>query len=236
MTVSPKRTKRIVVLLSGSGTNLQAILEASRQPDFGGRVVAVISNRPGAAGLGRARKAGVPAETLDHRAFARRESFDQALRTLIDRFRPDLVVLAGFMRILTDAFVAHYRGRLLNIHPSLLPRYPGLETHRRALEAGDPAHGATVHFVTEELDGGPPVIQVSLPVEPGETAETLAARVLAQEHRIYPVAIRWFCQDRLRLSAHGPLLDDARLEGPVQWRAESDPGAQPPTGKDRPES
>lgn len=232
MRVSPAPAKRIVVLLSGSGTNLQAILEASQQPDFGGRVVAVISNRPGAAGLERARKAGVSAETLDHRRFDRRETFDEALRTLIDGFHPDLVVLAGFMRILTDAFVAHYRGRLLNIHPSLLPRFPGLETHRRALQAGDPSHGATVHFVTEELDGGPPVIQVSLPVEPGDTPETLAARVLTQEHRIYPVAIQWFCQGRLTLSAQGPMLDGALLEGPVQWSMDTAGGAAPAAEED----
>ncbi len=216
--------KRIVVLFSGSGTNLQALLDASLMEGLGGRIVAAISNRPDAGGLTRAQKAGVETAVLDHRKFSSREAFDQQLMALIDSFSPDLVVLAGFMRILSDGFVRHYRGRMLNIHPSLLPLYPGLNTHERALKAGDSEHGATVHFVTEELDGGPAVLQATVPVQPDDDSRKLAARVLEKEHRIYPRAVQWFCQGRLALTAGGATFDGNRLERPIQW---SDAGRQP---------
>ena len=181
---------RLVVLISGSGSNLQAFIDASTDPAYPCEVVAVISNREGVFGLERAARAGIPAEVLDHTGFPSRESFDAALADHIDVHRPDIVILAGFMRILTPGFVTRYAGRLLNIHPSLLPKYPGLHTHQRAIDAGDTEAGATVHLVTEELDGGPVILQARVPVLPGDTAETLAARVLVQEHRIYPEAAR----------------------------------------------
>ncbi len=189
---------------------MQAIVEAAD----GGlplEVRAVISNRADAGGLMYARSRGIPTAVLEHSAFAERASFDDALMRLIDSFRPSLVVLAGFMRILTPEFVAHFRGRLINIHPALLPAFPGLHTHRRALEAGVREHGASVHFVTEEVDGGPVIIQARVPVLPGDTAETLAARVLDQEHRIYPQAVRWLAQERLRLEGDVALLDGKPL-------------------------
>ena len=207
---------RIAVLLSGSGSNLQAILDAQASGQLRGEVVVVVSNKADAYGLQRAVQAGVDTHAIDHRDFGSREQFDAALITLLDGYQPDLVVLAGFMRILTDGFVQHYHGRLLNIHPSLLPKYPGLHTHQRALESGDAEAGATVHFVTEELDGGPLIIQARVPVQPGDTPATLATRVLAQEHRIYPQAIRWFCEGRLRLSGHQALLDGHPLP-PQGW-------------------
>lgn len=191
--------KSIVILISGRGSNMEAILRASLP---GGRVAAVISNRPDAAGLSFARDRGISTAVVDHTQFPDRASFDQALAQQIDAFSPDLVVLAGFMRVLTDAFVNHYAGRLLNIHPSLLPAFPGLHTHRRALESGVQIHGATVHFVTPTLDCGPVVIQAVVPVLPGDDESSLAARVLAREHRIYPQAVRWFLEGRLRLDGN----------------------------------
>jgi phosphoribosylglycinamide formyltransferase-1 len=186
--------KRIVILISGNGSNMQAVIEAAAREDWlgrlGARVVAVISNKPEAAGLGLAQQAGIATEVLDHRAYASRESFDAALTQVIDRYAPALVLLAGFMRILTPGFVRHYEGRLVNIHPSLLPAFPGLHTHRRAIEAGCAQAGATVHWVTPELDHGPILAQAAVPVWPGDTEQTLAARVLEQEHRIYPQAVR----------------------------------------------
>ncbi|KPK73666.1 MAG: phosphoribosylglycinamide formyltransferase [Acidithiobacillales bacterium SM23_46] len=193
--------KRLVVLISGRGSNLQAIIEANRQGRLRADLAAVISNNSGAAGLRYARDAGIPAEVIDHRAFSTREAFDDALQQAIDRHRPDLVVLAGFMRILGRRFIDHYVGRMINIHPSLLPRFTGLNTHRRAIEAGAREHGATVHFVTHDVDGGPHIIQARVPVLPDDTPESLAQRVLEQEHRIFPLAISWFCQNRLSL--HG---------------------------------
>ena len=181
---------RLVVLISGGGSNLQAFIDAAADPAYPCEVVAVISNRAGVFGLERAARAGIPAEVLDHTAFASRDAFDTALADRIDAYAPDLVILAGFMRILTPGFVARYDGRLLNIHPSLLPKYPGLHTHQRAIDAGDAEAGATVHLVTEELDGGPVILQARVPVLPGDTADTLAARVLVEEHRIYPEAAR----------------------------------------------
>ena len=214
---------RLVVLISGSGSNLQAILDRCADGTIDGEVVAVISNRPDAYGLERARRAGVPTEVVNHQDYPDREAFDRALMERIDAHRPDLVVLAGFMRILTPAFVHHYAGRLLNIHPSLLPHFQGLHTHRRALEAGHSRHGASVHFVTEELDGGPVVLQAEVPVLPGDDEETLAARVLEQEHRIYPTVIQWFAEGRLRLDPEkGVLLDGDPLREPVRWPAAPD--------------
>jgi phosphoribosylglycinamide formyltransferase-1 len=190
---------RTVVLISGSGSNLQALIDACANADYPAEVVAVISNRADVYGLTRAQNHGIPTEVLDHRRFDSREAFDAALQQLIDSYTPDLVVLAGFMRILTPEFVTHYLGRMFNIHPSLLPLYPGLHTHRRALEAGDASHGATVHFVTPELDGGPAVVQAAVPVEAGDTEEILAKRVLTKEHVIYPLAVRWFAEGKLVL-------------------------------------
>jgi len=194
--------KKIVILISGRGSNMQAILEA-RLPLT---VAAVISNDPAAAGLATAQKHGVATQVVDHRAFGNRAAFDRALAAAIDAFSPDLVVLAGFMRILTAEFVDHYRGRILNIHPSLLPSFTGLHTHRRALEAGVKAHGCSVHFVTPELDHGPIVAQAVVPVLDGDSEDTLAARVLAQEHRIYPQAVEWFCAGRLTITPQGTVV------------------------------
>jgi phosphoribosylglycinamide formyltransferase-1 len=199
--------KSIVVLISGSGSNLQAILDACKAGFIAGRVSAVISNKAGVFGLNRAADAGVPALVLDHKQYADRARYDVALCQLIDQHQPDLVVLAGFMRILTPEFVAHYNGRLLNIHPSLLPKYQGLNTHQRAIDAGDAVHGCSVHFVTAELDGGPVVLQAKVPVFPEDDAAAVAARVHEQEHRIYPLVVRWFCQDRLQQQADKALLD-----------------------------
>ncbi len=199
--------KRIVVLISGSGSNLQAILDQTLDGRINGQIAAVISNRPDAYGLQRAEQAGVEARLLDHKAYESREAFDQAMVELIDSYSPDLVVLAGFMRILTPEFVRHYQGRLFNIHPSLLPKYKGLHTHQRALEAGDAEHGCTVHFVTEELDGGPLVLQARTNVLAEDSAESLQQRVHALEHLIYPLAVEWFCADRLQLTAEGVVLD-----------------------------
>lgn len=190
---------RLVVLVSGSGSNLQSLIDACRDPDFPCEVVAVISNRPGVRALERAALAAIPARVIDHTGYADRERFDAALIEAIDALAPDLVILAGFMRILSAGFVRHYLGRLLNIHPSLLPKYPGLHTHQRALADGEREAGATVHFVTEELDGGPVIVQARVPVLPGDTPQTLAARVLVEEHRIYPEAVRRVAEGRLQL-------------------------------------
>jgi phosphoribosylglycinamide formyltransferase-1 len=183
----------VVVLISGRGTNMTALIDA------GLPVSAVISNRADAAGLRLAAKRGIPTAVVEHRAYASREAFDEALASQVDRFAPRLVALAGFMRVLTPAFVARYRERLLNIHPSLLPAFPGLHTHERALAAGVKLHGCTVHFVSEELDHGPIVAQAAVPVRTGDDAATLASRVLAQEHVIYPRAVRWFLDGKLDL-------------------------------------
>ena len=199
--------KRIVVLISGRGSNMEALLEA-RLP---ATIAAVISNVPEARGLSIAQSHGVPTALVDHRSHSRRSDFEAALAAEIDRHAPDLVVLAGFMRVLTEAFVTRYSGRLLNIHPSLLPAFTGLHTHRRALAAGVRIHGCTVHFVTPALDNGPIVIQAAVPVLPGDTEDTLAARILTEEHRIYPQAVRWFCEGRLRLGSGGQVeIDGAK--------------------------
>lgn len=204
----------VVILISGSGTNLQALIDGAAH-DLPVDIRAVVSNRADAFGLERARRAGIETRTLDHREFDSRETYDAALINLIDGFQPGLVILAGFMRILTPDFVRHYAGSLMNIHPSLLPRHRGLSTHARAIEAGDPEHGATVHFVTEELDGGPAIICAKVPVMVGDTPEALAARVLEQEHVIFPTAVRWFAQGRLRLAGAQVILDGEPLKRPV---------------------
>ena len=201
-----ERRLRVVALISGRGSNLQSIIDVATDA-YPARVVGVISNRPGAQGLQRARDVGIPAYTLDHTGFADRSAFDTALIKLVDELEPGLVVLAGFMRVLGAQFVEHYAGRLMNIHPSLLPSYPGLHTHARVLAAGDTKHGATVHFVTPDLDGGPTIIQAEVGVHAGEDADGLAARVLREEHRIYPQAIRWFAEQRLALRDGRVLLD-----------------------------
>ncbi|WP_297529301.1 phosphoribosylglycinamide formyltransferase [Thiohalobacter sp.] len=206
----------IVVLISGRGSNLQSIIDQAASGELPVDIRAVISNRPDAAGLERARAAGIETAVVDHRDYPGRETFDAALARCIDRYRPRVVVLAGFMRILTPGFVRHYRGRLLNIHPSLLPAYRGLNTHQRALADGARRHGASVHFVTEELDGGPVILQAKVPVHPDDTPETLAARVLAEEHRLYPAALRLLAEGRIRLDNGQALLDDRPLETPLQ--------------------
>ncbi len=204
-------TCNVVVLLSGTGSNLQALIDNVRSGENPARIAAVISNRADAYGLQRAQDAGIETRVLDHKAFDGREAFDAALIELIDAFNPQLVVLAGFMRILSADFVRHYQGRLLNIHPSLLPKYKGLNTHQRALDAGDREHGCSVHFVTEELDGGPLVVQAVVTVESDDSAHSLAQRVHTQEHRIYPLAVRWFAEGRLVLGEQGALLDGQLL-------------------------
>jgi phosphoribosylglycinamide formyltransferase-1 len=191
-------TCRVVVLLSGRGSNFRAIAEAQLPIE----IVAVVSNRPQAGGLEYARERGIPTVALDHTGHPDREAFDALLADEVERHRPDLVVLAGYMRILSTAFIARFEDRLLNIHPSLLPMFPGLKTHERALEEGVKIHGCTVHFVTPQLDHGPIVIQAAVPVRADDTPDSLAARVLAQEHRIYPQAIRWFAEERL-VKNHG---------------------------------
>lgn len=193
--------KNIVILISGRGSNMQAIVRAARSEQWRCRIAAVISNRADAEGLAFAAEHGIPTAVVPSKAYPAREEFDAALRTVIDQYGPDLVVLAGFMRILTPSFVEHYAGRMLNIHPSLLPSFPGLATHRQALAAGVKFHGATVHFVTAELDHGPIVAQAAVPVLPDDTENTLSERVLVQEHLIYPCAVRWFIEGRLSIDS-----------------------------------
>lgn len=192
--------KRIVILISGRGSNMQAIVERCAEQRWPAAVVAVIANRPDAAGLDFARSRGIATAVVDHRAHATRAAFDDALADAVDAHGPHLVALAGFMRVLGEAFVRRFEGRLVNIHPSLLPAFPGLHTHRRALEAGCKLAGATVHFVTAALDQGPIVMQSAVPVLAGDDEATLAARVLQTEHVIYPLALRWFVEDRLEVS------------------------------------
>lgn len=201
--------KSIVILISGRGSNMQAIMRAAAAEKWPARIAAVISNRPQAAGLQAAAEAGIPVVVVDHQGYPDRAEFDAALSAAIDQFAPDLVLLAGFLRILTAGFVEHYRGRMLNIHPSLLPSFPGLATHRQALAAGVSEHGATVHFVTPDLDHGPIVEQAIVQVQDDDTEATLAARVLAQEHIIYPRAVRSFIEGRLRI------VDGRVVQGPA---------------------
>jgi len=198
---------RIAVLISGSGTNLQAIIDACKLDGYPGEVVGVISNIPTAYGLTRASDANIETSVLSHKDFASREAYDQSLIKVIDNYKPDVIVLAGFMRILTPAFVQHFHGKLLNIHPSLLPKYQGLNTHQRAIDAGDKEHGVSVHYVTEELDGGPVILQAKVPIFEGDTAEDLASRVHEQEHRIYPLVVKWCCLKRVVMQNEKALFD-----------------------------
>ncbi len=198
---------RLAILISGHGTNLQAFIDACARGELAAQIGIVISNNPEAAGLQRAESAGLATRAIDHRNFATRDEFDQALVNELHTFSIDLVVLAGFMRILTPVLVEPFVGRLLNIHPSLLPKYPGMHTHQRALDAGDAEAGATVHFVTQELDGGPPVLQCRVPILTDDTAQSLAARVSLKEHTLYPIAVRWYLQGRLQLTGEGATLD-----------------------------
>lgn len=207
MSASSEQTCPVVVLVSGSGSNLQAIIDSRFDAEPAIDIRAVISNVPDAYGLQRAAMAGIPGIVVDHRDYPDRAAFDAALMDQIDALTPRLVILAGFMRILTEDFVDHYAGRLLNIHPSLLPRYPGLHTHAKAIEHGDREAGATVHFVTAEVDGGPIIIQARVPVLTDDTPDTLATRVLKQEHIIYPRAVRWFADNRLTINDGKVLLD-----------------------------
>ena len=203
--------KNIVVLVSGSGSNLQAIIDACEQQKINGTIRAVFSNKADVFGLERARLAGIPAFSLLPRDYATREAFDNQLITEIDAWEPDLIVLAGYMRILSPDFVEHYSGRLLNIHPSLLPKYPGLHTHRQVLENGDEEHGTSVHFVTEELDGGPIILQAKIPVFPEDEEDDIFARVQHQEHAIYPLVVSWFVDGRLAMRENAAWLDNVRL-------------------------
>ena len=204
-------THRLAVLISGSGTNLQAIMDAREHGSLDVEIAVVFSNRANAAGLERASQAGIPTATLDHRDYPSREEFDQAMIDLLTPYAPDTVVLAGFMRILSSVFVRHYAGRLINTHPSLLPKYRGLNTHARALEAGDSEHGCSIHFVTEELDGGPLIAQAPISVQTNDTVDSLSKRVQQREHRLYPQVLQWRAQNRLELTYNGVLLDGKPL-------------------------
>ena len=203
--------KNIVVLISGSGSNLQAIIDACEQKRIPGTIRAVFSNKADAFGLERAREAGIPQHALAANQFASREAFDRELMHEIDAYAPDVVVLAGYMRILSAEFVQHYQGKLLNIHPSLLPKYPGLNTHRQALDNGDTEHGTSVHFVTEELDGGPVILQAKVPVFAGDDEAEITSRVQAQEHAIYPLVVSWFLNGRLKMQGNHAWLDNIKL-------------------------
>ncbi|MFT5717326.1 MAG: phosphoribosylglycinamide formyltransferase-1 [Oleiphilaceae bacterium] len=203
----------IVVLISGSGSNLQALISAVEKEEISGSIKAVISNKADALGIERAKNAGIDTHIVDHKKYDNRDIFDGELMRQIEQYKPDLIILAGFMRILTESFVRRYEGKMLNIHPSLLPKYPGLNTHQRALDAGDKEHGVTVHFVTAELDSGPNIIQAKVPVLPQDTRETLAKRIQQQEHIIYPIAVKWFIEGRLIMDDNDALLDQKILQG-----------------------
>ncbi len=206
----------VVILISGGGSNLQAIINATQTGGLPVDIRAVISNVSGAQGLERAQRAEIPTEVIEHTRFDQRENFDLALQAAIDAYQPKLVILAGFMRLLSNDFVNHYRGRMLNIHPSLLPDFKGLNTHQRALEAYRAGtlteHGGSVHFVTPDLDGGPVILQASVPVKKDDSTESLAARVLAREHQIYPLVIRWFAEGRLSLKDNQAVFDGQTLK------------------------
>lgn len=214
--------KNIVILISGRGSNMEAIVRSAQAEQWESvlqaRIAGVISNRPQAAGLAIARDLGVPTLALDHKIYATREAFDDALAQAIDAWQPDLVLLAGFMRVLTAGFVGRYAGRLMNIHPSLLPSFAGLDTHQRALDTGVKIHGSTVHFVTPDLDDGPIIIQAAVPVLAQDNASTLATRVLQQEHRIYPLAVRWFVEGQLQVE-QGRVR---QLQGQPQWHMQNE--------------
>lgn len=205
----PNNHRSVVVLISGNGSNLQAIMDFSSAGNY--RVCGVISNKSDAYGLTRAEQSNIPTTVVDHRQFASRDLFDQTLAEAIDKYEPALIVLAGFMRILGADFVKRYQGKILNIHPSLLPDYPGTNTHQRVLDAGEKLHGVSVHFVTEELDGGPVIAQESITIEPSDDAESLAAKIHEKEHILYPTVASWFADGRLRLDGNDAFLDDQLL-------------------------
>jgi phosphoribosylglycinamide formyltransferase-1 len=214
---------RLAVLISGQGSNLQAFIDACNEGTLETNISVVISNNPDAPGLEKAANAGIETRCVNHRHFETREGFDRALVAELEPFDVDLVILAGFMRILTPEFITPFSGRLLNIHPSLLPKYPGLNTHQRALNSGDSEAGVTVHFVTLELDGGPPVIQAVVPIIEGDTAQTLAERVIKQEYVIYPIAAKWFLTGRLQLTDQGAELDRTPIPpGGIKYVADTD--------------
>ena len=219
MMADPAPLPTIVVLASGSGTNLQALIDASRERDIPGEILAVGCNRPGAFALERAAQANIKTFVVDHKKYGSREEFDGALMAELRRLNPDVIVLAGFMRILTADFVRAFRGRILNIHPSLLPAYTGLNTHQRVLDAGDKVHGVSIHFVTEELDGGPVIAQAEVAVQSDDDAESLAERVQQQEHVLYPIVVRWFCEGRIQLIADGVQFDGKLLQHPMRLTA-----------------
>ena len=198
---------RIAILISGRGSNMQAFIEACNSGALAAKICLVVSNNPDALGLETAADLGIDTACVNHRDFETREAFDRQLLDTVSQYRADLVILAGFMRILTPVFIEPFQGRLLNVHPSLLPKYPGLNTHQRALDAGDREAGVTVHFVTQELDGGPAIIQSRVAIEENDTVQTLAARVIVQEHRIYPLAAAWFLENRLKLTEQGAVFD-----------------------------
>lgn len=205
--MSDQQPGRLAILISGRGSNMQAFVDACRTGALNADIVLVASNNPEAAGLAQAASQGINTVCIDHRDYSTREAFDTAMATEVARHSPDAVILAGFMRILTPAFIEPFSGKLLNVHPSLLPKYPGLHTHQRALDAGDKEAGTTVHFVTLELDGGPPIIRCAVPIKAGDTADTLASRVVGQEHIVYPIAASWLLQGRLKLGENGATLD-----------------------------
>ena len=211
------KDKSILILISGSGSNLQAIIDATLSDTIKAKISTVISNRPDAAGLDKASNAGIDTLVIDHTTFPDRETFDSALLDSVIALKPDLVVLAGFMRILSDSFIDTFNGRLLNIHPSLLPKYKGLNTHQRALEDGESTHGASVHFVNSELDSGSVIIQAEVPVLDSDNVSLLAARVLEQEHIIYPLAIQWFIEGKIRLTDNRAQFNDNEIKQPAKW-------------------
>lgn len=212
--------KSIVILISGSGTNLQAIIDAVNHGQINATISAVISNRADASGLQRSQRAQIKTELIEQKDYQDRASYDEALISNIDKYKPDLILLAGFMRILSEKFISHYQDAILNIHPSLLPEFKGLHTHRRVLESSRQTHGASVHFVSNELDSGPVVIQAEVPVLADDTEESLAGRVLQQEHVIYPMAIAWFIDGRLKLNGNKALLNNIELHRPALWKAD----------------
>ena len=212
---------RIVVLISGSGTNLQALIDAVENGEIPAKICAVISNKDNVKGLERAETHQIPAFVISHKSFPDREAFDERLMEIIDAQGPDLVVLAGFMRILTPAFTEHYKGKMLNIHPSLLPKFQGLNTHQRALDDNESEHGVSIHFVTEELDGGPIVMQAKVPVNDDDTADSLAEKVHEKEHIIYPLAVKWFSEGKLQLQNGKCYLNDEELpETGIEYHSE----------------
>jgi phosphoribosylglycinamide formyltransferase-1 len=207
---------RAAVLISGGGTNLQAFIDATQSGELDLELKVVLSNKPQAGGLDRARQANISVECVEHKSYPEREQFDAELVSVLSEYEPDLIILAGFMRILTPVFIDQFAGRIFNIHPSLLPKYPGLNTHQMAIDAGDSWHGSTVHFATRELDGGPRIIQGRVPVLPDDSAETLAARVLKIEHQIYPQAVALFAAGRLEYRDGSAWLDGVRMDEPLQ--------------------